>query len=157
MAKLAKLPVGIQTFSEVREEKYLYIDKTPLVHKLVEEGKYYFLSRPRRFGKSMLISTLQALFEGRKELFEGLYIHGKWDWDTKYPVIKISFGGVARDLADMKQDVAAILRDNQERLDIQCPEGDDAGSGSRLAEFCKKSDGGEGKRREEEECDEVDG
>ena len=128
MAKLAKLPVGIQTFSEVREEKYLYIDKTPLVHKLVEEGKYYFLSRPRRFGKSMLISTLQALFEGRKELFEGLYIHGKWDWDTKYPVIKISFGGVARDLADMKQDVAAILRDNQERLDIQCPEGDDAGS-----------------------------
>jgi hypothetical protein len=128
MAKLAKLPVGIQTFSEVREEKYVYIDKTPLVHRLVEEGKYYFLSRPRRFGKSMLISTLQSLFEGRKELFAGLYIHDKWDWQTKYPVIKISFGGVARDLADMKQDVAAILRDNQERLGIQCPEGDDAGS-----------------------------
>jgi hypothetical protein len=127
MAKLAKLPVGIQTFSEVREEKYLYIDKTPLVHRLVDEGKYYFLARPRRFGKSMLISTLQSLFEGRKELFEGLYIHDKWDWDTKYPVIKISFGGVARDLADMKQDVVNILDENQSRLQITCKNPEDIG------------------------------
>lgn len=127
MAKLAKLPVGIQTFSEVREEKYFYIDKTPFVHRLVEEGKYYFLSRPRRFGKSMLISTLQSLFEGRKELFEGLYIYDKWDWDTKYPVIKISFGGVARDLADMKQDVVNILDENQSRLQITCKNPEDIG------------------------------
>lgn len=120
MAKLAKLPVGIQTFSKVIEGDYLYIDKTELVLKMVEEGSYYFLSRPRRFGKSMLISTLQSLFEGRKELFEGLYIYDKWDWDTKYPVIKISFGGVARDLASMQMMVGGIMNSNQKRLQIEC-------------------------------------
>ena len=120
MAKLAKLPVGIQTFSKVIEGDYLYIDKTELVLKMVEEGSYYFLSRPRRFGKSMLISTLQSLFEGRKELFDGLYIYDKWDWDTKYPVIKISFGGVARDLASMHMMVGGIMNSNQKRLQIEC-------------------------------------
>ncbi|SDE66759.1 ATP-binding protein [Desulfuromonas thiophila] len=128
MTALKKLPIGIQTFSEIRQEGYLYVDKTPQVRQLVEQGKYYFLARPRRFGKSLLVSTLQALFEGRKELFSGLAIEPAWDWDSVYPVIKISFGGVARDLADMKQDVAAILRENQERLGISCPPEDDAGS-----------------------------
>jgi hypothetical protein len=120
MAKLAKLPVGIQTFSKISEGDYLYVDKTELILKMVEEGSYYFLSRPRRFGKSMLVSTLQLLFEGRKELFAGLYIYDKWDWDTKYPVIKISFGGVARDLADMKMMVGSIMNSNQKRLQIEC-------------------------------------
>ncbi len=60
---MQKLPIGIQTFSEIREENYLYVDKTGHALKLIEEGKYYFLSRPRRFGKSLFISTLQALFE----------------------------------------------------------------------------------------------
>ncbi|MBD1401895.1 AAA family ATPase, partial [Pelovirga terrestris] len=92
MTPLAKLPIGIQTFSEIREEGYAYVDKTPLIHRLVTEGKYYFLSRPRRFGKSLLVSTLQDLFEGRRELFKGLDIEDKWDWETTYPVIKISFG-----------------------------------------------------------------
>ncbi|WP_320055553.1 ATP-binding protein [Desulfuromonas thiophila] len=128
MTALKKLPIGIQTFSEIRQEGYLYVDKTPQVRQLVEQGKYYFLARPRRFGKSLLVSTLQALFEGRRELFSGLAIEPAWDWTTRYPVIKISFGGVARDLADMKQDVAAILRENQERLGISCPPEDDAGS-----------------------------
>ncbi|WP_320055540.1 ATP-binding protein [Desulfuromonas thiophila] len=128
MTALKKLPIGIQTFSEIRQEGYLYVDKTPQVRQLVEQGKYYFLARPRRFGKSLLVSTLQALFEGRRELFSGLAIEPAWDWTSRYPVIKISFGGVARDLADMKQDVAAILRENQERLGISCPPEDDAGS-----------------------------
>lgn len=68
MTKLKKLPIGIQTFSEIREENYVYVDKTMQVKQLVDEGKYYFLSRPRRFGKSMLVSTLQSLFEGRHHL-----------------------------------------------------------------------------------------
>ncbi|MEA3466455.1 MAG: ATP-binding protein [Thermodesulfobacteriota bacterium] len=123
MVQLKKLPIGIQTFEKIRSDDYLYIDKTEQIKHLIDTGEYYFLSRPRRFGKSMLVSTLQALFEGRKELFKGLYIYDTWDWDTTYPVIKISFGGVARDLADMKQDVDNILRQNQERLGLQCPEG----------------------------------
>jgi hypothetical protein len=127
MRTLKKLPIGIETFSEIREEDYLYIDKTNQIKQMLDEGKYYFLSRPRRFGKSMLVSTMQSLFEGHKELFDGLYIYDKWDWDTTYPVIRLSFDGVARDLADMKQDVRNILMENQEYLDISCPNPDDIG------------------------------
>ena len=67
-----KYPIGIQSFENIRKEGYLYVDKTALVYQLVQTGKYYFLSRPRRVGKSLLLSTLQAYYEGKKELFEGL-------------------------------------------------------------------------------------
>ena len=69
-----RYPVGIQTFSEIRENNYLYVDKTASVYKLVKSNKYVFLSRPRRFGRSLLVSTLQSYFEGKKTLFEGLAI-----------------------------------------------------------------------------------
>ena len=127
MPKLKKLPVGIQTFAKIREDDYLYVDKTGIIGDLIEKGSYYFLTRPRRFGKSLLVSTMQALFEGREELFSGLAIHDHWDWEINYPVIKISFGGVARNLADMQQDVVNILEENQRRLDISCPRPDDIG------------------------------
>ena len=93
---MKKLPIGIWDFEEIRTGNYVYVDKTEFVHRLVTEGKYYFLSRPRRFGKTLLVDTLRRLFEGRKELFEGLYIYDKWDWEKKFPVIKIDFssGGV---------------------------------------------------------------
>ena len=68
------LPIGIQTFSEIVNHDMVYIDKTDLIYQLVKPQKYFFLSRPRRFGKSLLISTLQAYFEGKKELFKGLKI-----------------------------------------------------------------------------------
>ena len=120
MTQLKKLPIGIQTFEKIRSDDYLYIDKTEQIKHLIDTGEYYFLSRPRRFGKSMLVSTMQSLFEGRKELFEGLYIYDKWDWDTTYPVIKISFGGVARDLTGMYRMVGGIMKYNQENLGIEC-------------------------------------
>ncbi len=85
-----KLPIGIQTFHEIIEEGFAYVDKTKIALRLIENGKYYFLSRPRRFGKSLFIDTLKEIFEGRKSLFEGLYIHELWDWSRKYPVLKIS-------------------------------------------------------------------
>lgn len=69
---LRKLPIGIQTFEKLRKENYLYVDKTALVWRIANTGKPYFLSRPRRFGKSLLLSTFEAYFEGKKELFEGL-------------------------------------------------------------------------------------
>lgn len=83
-----KLPIGIQTFSKLIENNYLYIDKTRDILNLLEAGSYLFLSRPRRFGKSLLISTLDSIFKGRKELFSGLYIEDKIDW-KEYPVIRI--------------------------------------------------------------------
>ena len=67
-----KYPIGIQNFESLRNDGYFYVDKTALIYQLVNNGRYYFLSRPRRFGKSLLLSTLEAYFEGKKELFEGL-------------------------------------------------------------------------------------
>ncbi|MDE6010219.1 MAG: ATP-binding protein [Muribaculaceae bacterium] len=87
---LVKYPIGIQSFSEIREGGYTYVDKTALIYRLIAKGKYYFLSRPRRFGKSLLLSTIRAYFEGRKELFEGLAIAGlEKDWED-YPVLTLS-------------------------------------------------------------------
>ena len=87
-----KLPIGIQTFRMVREEGYYYVDKTPWVRRLVDEGRCYFLSRPRRFGKSLLLDTIKELFEGSEELFRGLAIHDQWDWNVRRPVVRLSFG-----------------------------------------------------------------
>ena len=88
-----KYPIGIQTFEQIREEGYIYVDKTDLVHKLVTEGKIYFLSRPRRFGKSLLLSTIRSYFEGRKDLFEGLAMEKlETEWNV-YPVFHIDFNG----------------------------------------------------------------
>ena len=99
-----KLPIGIQTFSEIIEEGHYYVDKSGYVVDLVETGKHYFLSRPRRFGKSLLLDTMRELFEGKQALFKGLAAETRWDWTKKYPVIRISFGGgVLGSVADLNQ------------------------------------------------------
>ena len=98
---LQNLPVGIQSFADLRSNNYLYVDKTEHIYRMIVTGKPYFLSRPRRFGKSLLVSTMEAVFQGRKELFEGLYIYDKWDWSRKYPVIRLDFGGMSYDTPDM--------------------------------------------------------
>ena len=87
-----KLPIGIQTFREVRKDNCYYVDKTAYIRRLLDEGKHFFLSRPRRFGKSLFLDTCKELFEGNEPLFEGLYIHDKWDWSVRYPVLRLSFG-----------------------------------------------------------------
>ena len=92
MNQRQKLPIGIQTFSEIRLNNNYYVDKTPLALKLINNGKHYFLSRPRRFGKSLFLDTLKELFEGNEALFKGLDAHKKWDWSVKYPVLRFSFG-----------------------------------------------------------------
>ena len=85
-----KLPIGIQSFEFLRSEGYLYVDKTDLIYRLVTKGKPYFLSRPRRFGKSLLLSTLEAYFKGKKELFKGLAIEQlEQNW-FDYPVLHLS-------------------------------------------------------------------
>jgi len=118
---MKKLPIGIQTFSKMREGNYLYIDKTDIAYKLVDEFTYVFLSRPRRFGKSLFLDTLRNIFEGNKELFEGLAIHDQWDWSVKYPVIKISWGGADyQTLEDLQAKADAVMTQNQEKLGITC-------------------------------------
>lgn len=88
-----KYPIGIQSFDQLIEDGYVYVDKTDLVYSLVKEGKIYFLSRPRRFGKSLLVSTLKNYFLGRKELFKGLKIDAlEKDWKV-YPVFHLDFNG----------------------------------------------------------------
>lgn len=82
-------PIGIQNFESLRKDGYLYIDKTALIYQLVTTGRYYFLSRPRRFGKSLLLSTLEAYFQGKKELFEGLAMEKlEKDW-IRYPILHL--------------------------------------------------------------------
>ena len=98
MPKLKKLPIGIQAFETMREQGYLYVDKTADIYRLVDEGMFYFLARPRRFGKSLLVSILKCLFQGRKELFQGLWIHQQVDWEwKKHPVVLIDFNGISHD------------------------------------------------------------
>lgn len=87
-----RYPIGIQSFSFIREENYLYIDKTAYIHQLIDSGKYYFLSRPRRFGKSLLLSTIEAYFQGKKELFDGLAISRLTDKWEEFPVFHFNFG-----------------------------------------------------------------
>ncbi len=91
--KRRRLPIGIQSFRRLRETDSYYVDKTPLIRDLVERGDYYFLSRPRRFGKSLLLDTLHELFAGNEPLFRGLDIHGHWDWEDAHPVVRLSFAG----------------------------------------------------------------
>ena len=88
-----RLPIGIQTFREIRERDCYYVDKTAYIGRLLDEGKHYFLSRPRRFGKSLFLDTLKELFEGNEPLFAGLAIHDEHDWSISHPVLRLSFGG----------------------------------------------------------------
>ncbi len=98
MKKLPNLPTGESSFESIRQNGNLYVDKTRHIFKLVDEGKYYFLSRPRRFGKSLTISTLKCLFQGKKDLFDSLWIseHGDMEW-KEHPVVIIDFNELAHE------------------------------------------------------------
>ncbi|MEO0043297.1 MAG: hypothetical protein RL329_2745 [Bacteroidota bacterium] len=105
------LPLGLQSLSEIYDNNAIYVDKTEYIHRLATTGKCYFLSRPRRFGKSLLVSTLYELFNANKILFQGLWIENKWDWSVKYPVIHISF-----EVLDYHEDQLAASIENELKL-----------------------------------------
>ena len=114
-----KLPIGIQTFAKIRSDDYYYVDKTGFAQRLVDGGKAYFLSRPRRFGKSLFIDTLAEMFAGNKALFEGLACYDTWDWDMVYPVVRISFGaGRVCDPDELAQRIRDQLQANAARLGL---------------------------------------
>jgi hypothetical protein len=94
------------------------VDKTAFVYKLISEGKFYFLSRPRRFGKSLFVTTLDYLFKGRKELFEGLYIHDKWDWTQTNPIIKISFSNIGHKTMGLEKAIQQTLNQTAQQYSI---------------------------------------
>ena len=120
---LQKLPIGIQTFSKIREDDYIYIDKTDIAYELINSYQYVFLARPRRFGKSLFLDTLKNIFEGNQEHFKGLAIEPKWDWDTKYPVIFLIMNDEFLMLNDLKRDVVNQLQDiaKEHSIELELP------------------------------------
>ncbi len=119
------LPIGIQTLSKIIEGDFVYVDKTEIAYNLIQKAGYYFLSRPRRFGKSLFLDTLKEIFECNKELFKGLYIYDKWDWKVKYPVIKLSFGSdVVDNIEDLNKKLLSILKDVKKDIGVSCDAND---------------------------------
>ena len=105
-----RYPIGIQDFEKIRRDDYIYVDKTAIIYDLAQKGGYGFLSRPRRFGKSLLISTMEAYFKGKKELFEGLAMAGlEKEWKA-YPVLRFDLSGKEyRELSDLTETLSQHL------------------------------------------------
>ncbi len=138
MANTRKMPVGIQDFQKLREEDFVYVDKTALIYDLVQNSCPYFLSRPRRFGKSLLVSTLEAYFKGRKDLFEGLAISGlEKEW-AEYPVLKFSLAGgefISRD--GLRTALNKVLGNFEEAYGL--PQGDAGDLPGRFADVLRNA------------------
>lgn len=118
MTVLKPLPIGVQDFAEVISGNYLYVDKTQPIASLITSGKYFFLSRPRRFGKSLMLSTIKAIYQGQHDLFKGLWIENNWDWSTKHPVVHISFSDLGYRELDLTQALRLELAKQAENFNI---------------------------------------
>ena len=116
---LRKYPIGLQSFRSLREGGYVYVDKTEIIHQLVTSGKYYFLSRPRRFGKSLLMDTIEELFKGSTKLFEGLWIEKQWDWSVTNPVIHFNFAEIPYKEVGLDEALNRELHRIARELDIE--------------------------------------
>ena len=114
-----RLPIGIQDFRTIREQGFYYVDKTSHILRLVDHGRHYFLSRPRRFGKSLLVDTLRELFEGNEPLFQDLDIHDHWDWSIRHPVVRLSFGGKHNEPGDLDRSISNQLAITESNAGLQ--------------------------------------
>ncbi|MFM9951848.1 MAG: AAA family ATPase [Saprospiraceae bacterium] len=115
-----KFPIGIQDFAEIRTGGYVYVDKTQHIHHFLERGKYFFLSRPRRFGKSLLLSTMNELYSGSRDLFEGLWIYDQWDWEgQRRPVIWLKFATFPYKTLPLSNAIAVGLSSEAARHGLQ--------------------------------------
>ena len=121
MSTRQKLPISKSVFKEIRTENCCYVDKTPFIKQLLDDhSKYWFLSRPRRFGKSLFLDTIRAAFAGEKELFKGLFLEKNWDWSVKYPVVTISFGnGTQNSLEELNTAISDTLNQNARKYNIE--------------------------------------
>lgn len=119
------LPVGQANFEDLRKDNGVYVDKTPFIHQIISGAKrFYFLSRPRRFGKSLLLSTIKALFEGKRELFAGLYIEDKFAWDP-HPVVMLDMTKNAEDTTSLKRALASHVKNQAELAEVELDDADD--------------------------------
>ena len=142
-AEKRRLPIGIQTFRKIREDGCYYVDKTGYIRQLVDGGQHYFLSRPRRFGKSLLLDTIKELFQGSEALFRGLAIHDQWDWHP-HPVVRLSFGsGTFAEPGYLREDAAAQLADIEAQAGVPSNE---ASAPIRIRQLIKALHGGSGQR-----------
>ena len=118
---MEKIATDTYSFSDIRNGNFVYVDKTAILKTLADGslGKQFFIARPRRFGKSLAISTLQCLFEGRRELFKGLAIEPAWDWSKTYPVLKLDMGSCqAASVKDLWRKIDTMLKAESERLGV---------------------------------------
>jgi hypothetical protein len=116
-----RLSLGIAEFNSLIKLNKIYVDKTRFIKKMMDHGEtYYFLSRPRRFGKTLMVSTLENFFQGKKELFKNTYIYDKYDWNEKYPVIRISMNNLLNDSSEeLKEDILSMLENVAKRNNIK--------------------------------------
>jgi len=119
---MQKLPIGLQDFRELRTRNFLYVDKTRLIHQLTLHGKYFFLSRPRRFGKSLLVSTITELFKGSQTLFKDLWIEKEWDWNQTFPIIDIKLNEASYQYIGLENDLKRRLKDVAKSYGVQLQE-----------------------------------
>ncbi len=130
---MKKLPIGLNSLEKIIKGDYVYVDKTKKLLERIDSSGYYFLSRPRRFGKTLTVDTLKNIFEGNRELFNGLYIYDKWDWEKTYPVIRIDLsGGNFFSVKKFEERLFTILEDNEKRLGIECKKNDPSDCFDRL-------------------------
>ncbi|MCB0595517.1 MAG: ATP-binding protein [Lewinellaceae bacterium] len=117
-----KYPIGIQDFRKLREGGYVYVDKTEYISRILNSGNYYFLSRPRRFGKSLLLSTMKELYSGSRELFKGLWVEGHWNWEQRNPVIWLKFSSQGVRTLGLAPAIGKMLEESAEGLGITLQE-----------------------------------
>ncbi|MDR1668306.1 MAG: ATP-binding protein [Bacteroidales bacterium] len=121
---MQNLPIGIQSFEKLRNGNFIYVDKTKVIHDMIEMEGVYFLSRPRRFGKSLTVSTMDAIFSGRRELFEGLWIYDRWDWTRKYPVIRIDWTRISHSTLEvMNTSLCGYIQDIAKSYSVSLTKG----------------------------------
>ena len=141
----SQLPIGIQDFRTIRSEGFHYVDKTPLIRQMVDEGRHYFLSRPRRFGKSLLLDTLGSLFACREPLFRGLDIHPHWDWSSPHPVVRLGFDGKYSEPGEIGGDVIEQLENIEREYGLPPARSSDTGP-RRLRNLLDRLHGATGQR-----------
>ena len=116
---MKKLPIGYQDFATLRQDDCVYVDKTEKIYELLDRGKYYFLSRPRRFGKSLTVSTIREIYEGNKPLFSGLWVEDKWDWEKQHPIIDIPFARLGYSDLGVKQALFLQLQSIAKKYEVE--------------------------------------
>ena len=135
---MKKLPLGIQNFREIITDNYVYVDKTQYIYNLINDAKYFFLSRPRRFGKSLLLDTIAEVFKGDKELFKGLWIYDSNHIFKKHPVVRIDMSNMAnKNPGALEYSLLSELRKIAKREDLDVDLGGwEGGWGNRRLEKC---------------------